>query len=101
MLLAASNRSSYERMAGEQAHHIVAKYAWRAALARDILNRYGVEVDAAINGVFLPAVQHAGLHTKHYYDSVNDLLRQAGSQSDVAAILAQIRQQLLSGDMIK
>jgi hypothetical protein len=89
------------------AHHIVAGGAPGAAEARSVLSRFGIDINAAENGVFLPlntkvadraaASVHATLHTNAYYATVNDVLGQATSQSDALAALGVIRAQLLSG----
>jgi hypothetical protein len=86
------------------AHHMVASGAEKAAEARDILKQHDIDIDSAINGVFLPrkrgisnAVYHPELHTNAYYERVNQLLRNANTKSEVIDVLKYIRQQLLNG----
>lgn len=89
------------RKAGEAAHHIVAGGAEAAAPARAVLERFGVGINDAANGVFLPAdyaaaegadaAAHAGVHTRAYYAAVNEMLAQATSRPEVVETLAMIR----------
>ena len=65
---------------GNAAHHIVAGNSAKSAEARAILQKYGVDINDATNGVFLPTVKdvaesayHPSLHTNAYYDEVNRL----------------------------
>lgn len=53
----------------------------------------GRENDAE-NGVFLPAEQHARLHTNAYYDAVNNTLANVKSQDEVIRILGTIKGRL-------
>jgi hypothetical protein len=95
------------RLPGEFAHHIVAHGDHRARDALDILDRFGIKVDDAINGVFLPGFKkspnphgkavHGNLHTDAYYDAVNNLLRGAKTRADVEGILRQIAHGLEKG----
>ena len=55
------------------------------------------------NGVYLPkvtgvseAAYHPSLHTKAYYDKVNDLLMNAESEEEVIGVLNQIANDLLN-----
>ena len=78
-----------------------------ATEARVILQKFGVGINDAANGVFLPAtkalaetrdaVAHAVVHTKEYYDSVTTALLQATSKKEVIEALSQIRARLLNG----
>jgi hypothetical protein len=87
------------------AHHIVAGGDDRAALARSILQREGIDINEAANGVFLsrsssvvcpPAATHSGIHTRRYYDEVNRRLRNA-APGTVRQELGRIAQELLKG----
>lgn len=75
---------------GHSTHHIVADADERAAEAREILRKVGINPrNDWRNGVHLPQnvgnprtvpeafTQHATLHTDSYYDAVNDRLREA------------------------
>jgi hypothetical protein len=78
--------------------------------ARQMLPEHGIDINAAENGVFLPAtatsanptgaVVHSNLHThgvEGYYQSVNRALEDAESYDEVVEILDDIRQTLLAG----
>ncbi|WP_189799683.1 RHS repeat-associated core domain-containing protein, partial [Sulfuricella sp. T08] len=103
----ALENDGFAREAGDAAHHIVAGGANAAAEARAILQNFGVGINDAANGVFLPAtkalaeasdaVAHAAVHTKEYYDSVTTALLQATSKKEVIDVLSQIRARLLNG----
>ena len=86
------------------AHHIVAGTAEAASEVRGILIKYGVNINDAVNGVFLPSIRcvdtamyHCDLHTGVYYSAVNELLRSASSRNEVIEILGYIRNELLNG----
>ena len=90
------------------AHHIVAGNSPKAEQARQVLRRFGIGINDANNGVFLPAVKdvssaayHPSLHTKEYYDVVNDALSVASSKSDVINILNDTSSQLINGTFLK
>ena len=103
----ALENSGFVREIGDAAHHIVAGGAQAASEARTILQNFGVGINDAANGVFLPAtkalaqagdaVAHAAVHTNEYYNSVTTALQQATSRQDVIDILSRIRGSLLNG----
>lgn len=75
------------------AHHIVAGSSPKANEARAILQKCGVDINDAANGVFLPTQKgvfnssyHPSLHTNAYYDKVNKLLSEATCKEDVLDI---------------
>jgi hypothetical protein len=76
------------------AHHIVAVNHPKAAPARKILEKFGIDINSAQNGVWLDSKVHAGVHTNDYYNRVNTLLRQAGSKEDVFEVFEQISKEL-------
>jgi hypothetical protein len=94
---------------GDQAHHIVAKRARRADPARAALQRVGIDIDNAANGVFLPsersdlrtAANHRRVHTKKYYEAVNKLLVNVQTSDEAVEVLSTIRELLLSGQFPK
>ncbi|MFC7615671.1 AHH domain-containing protein [Actinokineospora soli] len=100
-------RAGFSRPAQTAAHHIVAGGDSRAAAARAVLQRFGMSLDDAANGVFLPsnlksvnptgAAVHSKIHTDRYYAAVNALLGRAQNRQQVIQSLAHIRQRLLSG----
>ena len=89
------------------AHHIVAGGDARAATARAVLQRFGIGINEAENGVFLPrwvrsananrSAVHAEVHTDAYYAEVNRLLGQAQTREEVVQALDFIRGRLLAG----
>jgi hypothetical protein len=100
-------KAGIQRPFNSAAHHIVAGGSTNryAQLSRNILQRAGVRIDDAANGVFLPknlslpnppASIHSTLHTNSYYENVyNRLVRVP--LSEVNKQLAIIRNQLLQG----
>jgi hypothetical protein len=87
--------AGHVRPAGAAAHHIVAGSAARAGPARAVLERFGIGLNDAVNGVFLPYATHAGVHTNAYYDMVNMALGQAGSKAEAMEVLQAIGRGLL------
>ena len=90
------------------AHHIVAGYSPKAAESRAIMQMYGVDINDAENGAFLPIVRgvsegtyHPSLHTNAYYDRVNNLLSEATCKEDVLDILEFIGDELKNGTIMK
>lgn len=90
------------------AHHIVAGNSPKTAEARAILQKYGVDINNAANGVFLPTVKdaaegayHPSLHTNLYYDKVNKLLSEATCKEDVLDILEFIGDELSNGTFMQ
>jgi len=93
----ALEKAGYVRGKGEIAHHLVAWDAPRAAPSREILERFGIDINEAANGVFLSRAIHNHLHTNAYYDAVYDELLKAASRDEALAILDGIRRRLLGG----
>lgn len=86
------------------AHHIVAGASPYAVETRKILRQFGIGINDAANGVFLPAVKnisgaayHPALHNGDYYEKVNKLLRFATSKEEVIDILQDIAEELVNG----
>lgn len=82
---------------GQATHHIVAGGAAAAAPARAVLERFGIGVDDAVNGLFLETGRHQRIHTGAYYAEVNSRLSGATSRSDVIEILGQIGGEIAEG----
>ncbi len=105
----ALEKAGHVRPPGAAAHHIVAGNAKYAEKSRALLQRLGIGINDAANGVFLPATKatvnptgaavHSSIHTRIYYESVHALLRRASSRKQAEAILAQIRRKLLTGGL--
>jgi RHS repeat-associated protein len=85
------------RQARDAAHHIVAGSAAAAAPARATLQRLGIGINDAANGVFLRDAEHAGLHTAEYYSTVNNALANVATKAEAEQILQSIGQRLQSG----
>lgn len=90
------------------AHHIVAGSSPKANEARAVLQKYGVDINDAENGVFLPtqkgvsnSAYHPSLHTNAYYDKVNKLLSEATCEEDVLDILEYICDELIDGTFMQ
>ncbi|CVK19390.1 hemagglutinin repeat-containing protein [Sporomusa sphaeroides] len=86
------------------AHHIVAGNSVKANEARAILQKYGIDIDDAANGVFLPTVKdvsnsayHPSLHTNAYYEKVTNLLQDVTTKEEALDILNKISNQLKNG----
>lgn len=89
---------------GTAAHHIVACFDKRAEGPRRVLERFGVHINAAANGVYLPqrrhstapGLYHPSLHTDAYHDEVFARLAAATTRRHVLEILDDIRGELLN-----
>ncbi|TMR22623.1 hypothetical protein ETD86_10830 [Nonomuraea turkmeniaca] len=88
-------------------HHIVAGNSPRAAPARAVLDKFGIGVNDAENGVWLPrssgspnptgASVHSRIHTNDYYDHVNKLMSGARTRGEALDVIDHIRKQLQGG----
>lgn len=95
------------RYAESAAHHMVAGTAQAAKPARSVLNQFGIGINTAENGVFLPqnlaapnplgAAVHSKVHTREYYETVNEIMRQATTRQEALEALSVIKQTLLNG----
>jgi RHS repeat-associated protein len=89
--------AGHVRAPGAAAHHLVAGAAKRAAPARSVLQKFGIGINEAANGVFLSGSVHSPIHTREYYETVNELLGGAESRQQALEALEAIRQGVLSG----
>ncbi|MEV7536787.1 polymorphic toxin-type HINT domain-containing protein [Streptomyces hydrogenans] len=88
-------------------HHIVAGNSPKAASARAQLDRFGIGVNDAENGVWLPRSSsspnphglsvHSKIHTNEYYTYVNDLMSGARNRSEALDVIGHVRRQLQGG----
>jgi RHS repeat-associated protein len=95
------------RPADTAAHHIVSHTHSKARSSRAVLDKFGIGIDDAENGVFLPrfagsanpggAAVHGNLHTNSYYAAVDEVLDAATSRQEVIDGLDEIRGGLLGG----
>lgn len=101
-------KAGIARPAGTAAHHIVPagiKSFDSAARARDILTKFGISVENAANGVYLPskledavkATYHGGIHSKKYCDALYARLSKAKTPEQALLVLNSIRRELLIG----
>ena len=92
-------RAEFHRFEGEEAHHIVAVTDARAASARRAIERVGIDVDSADNGVFLPRAFHrSATATDAYHRAVSDALSEVGNREEALTVLRSIRSWLIGGD---
>lgn len=85
------------RSLGFEAHHIVAVLAKPADPARKTLERLGIDINEAANGVFLPRKQHYILHNLEYYAATNKALAAAKTKNEAEQILRSIADGLSAG----
>lgn len=95
--------SGVTRPADTAAHHIVASTSPKAAAARQQLAKFGIDINDASNGVFLPrgsastnptgASVHSRIHTNDYYASVNDLIGGARNANEARDVLGHLQRQ--------
>ena len=107
-LSSAMEKSGVPQPADSAAHHIVGETSKAAKPARDILNKHGIDVNGAENGVFLPnknntdamaGILHNGRHPNKYLNAVNERIINAdklGGKEDVINELGRIRDILSS-----
>ena len=88
--LAAVGRGALKGL--EEAHHIVAQGANNrfAIGARAILQKVGIGIHDAVNGVALPEAFHQGLHTLRNYRSVFNRLNTAFKSGGADAVRAEL-----------
>ena len=82
----------------EDGHHIVPWRHWRAQPARDVLEKYGIDIDAAENGAWVQRTYHWTLNnSSRYMDAVNRRLQGAGSKGEALQILREMKDLLSQG----
>ena len=86
----------------EQAHHIVPSTHRKGDVARQILDRNGIDINAASNGVPLPHDLHhgKGLHSYKGINKVTQRLKDAeakGGKADVTEELQRLSQEMKNG----
>ena len=78
------------RGSGWHAHHIVPSTHRRAWEARSILQKFGIDINAAVNGAKLSHAQHKGVHSFKYIDWVTNELKGAKTKQQAQNILKKI-----------
>ena len=88
------------------AHHIVAGDDPGAKIAQQILNKYGININSSVNGVYLPMKRgisegtlHNGRHSMEYYEYVNTALSRTTSREEAIEILNDIAVMLSTGKL--
>lgn len=85
-LSAAMEKNGTPRPKDSAAHHMVPETAKGAQPAKDILNKYGIDINGADNGVFLPnrnntdgmsEILHNGKHPDDYISAINNRIKAA------------------------
>lgn len=101
-----TNRA-WHKEKGSAAHHIVAGDDVRAKQARDILNKYNIDINSAENGIYLKHIDpnskqsgayHRVIHTDQYYITVNERISKAsklGGRTEVLNELQRLQEDLL------
>lgn len=101
--------AGFSRPPQHAAHHMVAKKAPAANAARRVLAEFGIRIDDAANGVFLPsstrvaraqgslAAPHSTIHTNEYHRAVLQTLRGANTREEALEALEQLQQWMLRG----
>ena len=96
----------YAEQGGNAAHHIVGG-GKASAPAREILERYGIDINDPRNGIFLPmspenilkGTNHPGKHQDEYFFEVNRRLGEARSKDQCLEILDDLKEELYKGKM--
>lgn len=93
---------------GYAAHHIVPASDKNAQNARDILKKHGIDINDAINGVFLPTdvsnsngeIVHKGRHPVEYSKEINRIINNADAdgKKEVELKLNEIKNSLLNSN---
>src|SRR5574344_1755481 len=92
---------------GHAAHHIVEGHEG-ATDSQEILKKYGISINDAENGIFLPENRdssifngsvHCGQHPKDYTKEANDTIKNARSRNDLVKKLNKIKKRLYNGDI--
>jgi A nuclease family of the HNH/ENDO VII superfamily with conserved AHH len=108
-LLKAMLAAGKKPLEGEVPHHLVAHSDWRAQRAREILADFGIGLDKAENGVFLPQntkslnpkgkAVHQTVHTNEYYKAVEKALEKANTKDEAIKELEKLAFQLEHGGL--
>jgi hypothetical protein len=86
-----------------QAHHMVPCGSKRAAISRRILGKHGIDVDKAVNGVWMSQKGHAATFRKSYYTWLNGEMKNAdasGGKQGVLDFLGELKQTLTDVDQV-
>ena|GEM_PF-1897674 len=80
-----------------QAHHIVPSRNPNldAIRAREILNKFGIDINSAKNGIYIPGKLNGHFNNKDYMKAVADALSKAENREEALTILDDIRNTIL------
>jgi hypothetical protein len=102
--LRANHETPHPDMLDPEAHHIVPENDPLAAGARAVLDKYGIKIDDAENGVWLGHDAHRGTFVKEYVRDINDEIVNAdlggGGRAAVLQVLSSYKQTLSELDLI-
>ncbi|MCG8350627.1 MAG: AHH domain-containing protein, partial [Chloroflexales bacterium] len=92
--LKAANRP--QPKSGYAAHHIVHSFHsyFNAQQSREILGKYGVDINDAANGVWVTGSQNSSFNAHKYMDKVYNELNQATSKQEVIDTLTSIARRI-------
>jgi len=84
---------------GDVAHHLVEKGRAAAQAARDILEKWGIDINSHYNGLWLDRSTHYATYTRAYTEAVDNVLKVADSsgRDAVLAALRDIAKGILAG----
>ena len=91
-----ANQGSYPSDTKTSAHHIVhSTHSYSSAQkAREILWSYGIDINAAENGIFVTRSVNSQLNSYSYMDRVLQALEAANSRDDAIAILRNLASEI-------
>lgn len=92
---------------GNQAHHIIEGTDPAAEASRNILKKFGININAPENGILLPSdensiykgSQHLTSHTKEYSDYVLGKIKGVSSKDELIAKLQEVKHELYEGKL--
>lgn len=66
-----------------------------AIRAREILNKFGIDINSAKNGIYIPGKLNGHFNNKDYMKAVADALSKAENREEALTILDDIRNTIL------
>ncbi|MEJ5963928.1 AHH domain-containing protein [Pedobacter immunditicola] len=90
---------------GKEAHHVVEGNDINANGSRDILEKFDIDINHPINGIFLPGDKnsiykgtlHKGSHSKEYAYAVYNRIKNATTKEELITELNNIKHDLFNG----
>jgi hypothetical protein len=90
-----------ERPKDYAAHHLVpSTYPYESAInAREILNKFGIDINSAENGIYVSRSLNSHFNSYKYMDAVNSALEEANTKEEALEILRKIQDTIkIKGD---